>query len=261
MKKICYILLCALAQVAQAHNPYTSFTGVYLKAGVGATLGDYTVSPEYVFSDPNIFTFNFAGDYDLDASSPAGLIGLSYLYQFSNHMLVGIEATAGYAKAQAGYDAFFDEVLPDASTGEIQFSSHTNIEITNDFALLFKPGYVSGHNTLFYGLVGPRWAHIKSTVKSGMLLHFPPTTLTAQDAESESGYQLGYTVGGGIQQRITEQFHISLEYAYTNYGNINVPELISTVLANGTPTTDVVTNAPDILAHTNSLMFEILYQW
>jgi opacity protein-like surface antigen len=208
------------------------------------------------------FPFSFLGEYDMAGTSPAGLIGLEYLYQFNHRFVLGAEVTAGYTKTQSMHHPVFDEFLNfGGPTGEIFLSYNIKATLTNDFALLLKPGIVSHRNTLFYGLLGPRWAHMEVSSQAQMKLFFPPTLTEAAGSDEISGYELGFTVGGGIQQRLTPQLHLNLEYAYTDYGSISAPFTNTEITADGTPTGEFATDAPELKVSTNTLLLGLSYQW
>jgi opacity protein-like surface antigen len=226
---------------------------------VGATSSEFNVMPHY---SAMALPFDFLGEYDMNGTSPAGLLGLEYLYQFNERFVLGVEVSAGYTKTESTHNPVFDEFLHfGGATGEIFLSDKIEATLTNDFALLLKPGIVSHRNTLFYALIGPRWAHIDVSSQGQMELFFPPTDTTASGSDEISGYELGFTVGGGIQQRLTPQLHLNLEYAYTDYGNINSPFTSTEITVDGMPTDQFAIDAPDLKITTNTLLLGLSYQW
>jgi outer membrane immunogenic protein len=70
-------------------------------------------------------------------------------------------------------------------------------------------GYVAGQSTLFYGAFGPSYARIDREF----------TTTNTANGFSESGKrnQWGITGGGGVEQKLGENFSIGLEYMYHQY--------------------------------------------
>lgn len=258
MKKIACLLACLAATNAHA-APATQlpFTGFYVSGAVGITNAKFDVVP---FTDVEPFDFTFPGDYDMYGSSPSGLAGLSYLYQFNHRFVLGAEATAGYTRAVAGYRPEFSEVIPGSGV-DAKLSTHLESTLTNDFALLFKLGILCSKDTMFYALVGPRWGNFKTTSESNMLLLIPPDTSAANATDTESGYQLGITAGVGIQQILTEQFHLKLEYAYTDYGKIDSPIARTEIMVNGVPSGQFFDNTPEIDASTNTVMLGFSYHW
>lgn len=258
MKKIAYSLLLLGAQLAQASTPSSHpFTGFYATGEVGVTSAKFGVIP-YSYIEP--FDFNFPGDFDMYGTSPSGLVGLGYLYQFNHRFVLGAEATAGYTRADAGYRPEFHEVVAGANV-LAQVSTHLESTLTNDFSLLFKLGILCGQNTLFFAAVGPRWGNIETSAETNLSLTIPPQQFDAHATDTVSGYQLGVTAGVGIQQILTEHFHLKLEYMYTDYGNIDAPTAPANISIDGVPSGTFFNNAPEIDASTNTVMLGFSYHW
>jgi outer membrane immunogenic protein len=76
-------------------------------------------------------------------------------------------------------------------------------------AIRGRVGYVAGNSTLFYGAFGPSYAKIDREF----------TTTNTANAFSESGKrnQWGITGGGGVEQKLGENFSVGLEYMYHQY--------------------------------------------
>jgi opacity protein-like surface antigen len=114
--------------------------------------------------------------------------------------------------------------------------------------------------TLFYGILGPRWGNFATSTSS----FFESDTgipVIANPYGKTSGYKVGFTAGLGMQQMLSDHLQISFEYAYTNYGNINTPNVVGLAYMAGTPTGETVTNLTTIKSHANTGLFAISYQW
>ncbi len=204
-------------------------------AGDGAT-----VAPTlYGFTAENNETSS--DKLELAEANIAGSIGIEYAYQFHNGFLLGLAATAGFNNVEFDNTLnTFDHAFTTDDTNHFDnytnVSSTLNVELENDFALLFKAGFVVRHNTLIYALVGPRWGNFESTLNSSYnnngstdvgcgLGPFAKCDnawdATLTDSSSNSEYQLGVTAGVGIRQALSEHFMLGLEYAYTHYGDLD----------------------------------------
>lgn len=252
MKKLAGLLVCAAALSAQADH---SFTGFYLTGALGGTQADFDSTP-YLGTAGYDF---FLGEYHIYGTSPSGLIGLSYLYQFNRGLVLGGQVTAGYTSVKTGN---LNEVIGSHSSpfDSALIASDLDTELTNDFAILFKPGVVSNKNTLFYALVGPRWGNFKTSLSTDVLL-VSDTQASATGSDSQSGYQLGLTAGLGIQHMLTDHFQVGLEYAYTNYGEIGHPSVDAEVIPHQTHGQTSVPDSQKIDAITHTMMFALSYQW
>jgi opacity protein-like surface antigen len=265
MKKLVCLLMGMIAQAASALSAADhTFTGVYLTGGVGASGVKFNAKQdiENVTSVP--FSLSIAQENDYHARSASGLVGLGYMYQFQNPFVLGFEATAGYMDAQQTDDTVLHEELffPGPTVVHIDIATQINAKLTNDFALLLKPGFVLHKRTLVYGFVGPRWGNFETS--SSTLFHFQLNTETPLDssgADKVSGYELGVTAGAGIQQMLTDHFHLSLEYAYTSYGDINTPSTLADITL-GTPIPGAKISADNtVTVATNTAMLALSYQW
>lgn len=253
MKKIACLLLYLGSQMASAAP--SSFTGTYLTGGIGATSTQFNVTPNVGVDE---IDFRLDGDFDMYATSPYGLIGLSYLYQFKNHFVLGAEVTAGYARTDVETQPSFMETFPGVF---FDLSSDVQGRLTNDFALLFKPGYVSRTNTLFYLLVGPRWGNFETSVHTNVGVDSGGGLYYASGEAKKSGYECGFTAGIGIQQQFMENMHLSLEYAYTDYRAIDAPSVNAHIFNGGADTGFLLVDTPEIEPSTNTVMLAFSYQW
>lgn len=262
MKRLASLLLLAIAGTAQAsHAPNHSFTGFYAKGALGLTSSQFEVLTH--FYEPDL-TGSFPGVLNLQAGNGAGLIGLGYLYQYDKNVVLGIEASAGYTQTEAKHEnQFYDTVIQTPNPNvDILLINSIKSQLTNDFALIFKPGILSGKNTLLYALVGPRWGHFDSTVSTVFNISSNGMLDEEGEASSEvSTYQLGLTAGVGIQQMLGKQFHLSLEYAFTTYGDIHAPSVMPELYSGGMDTGNNISSSPEIEVNTNTVILAVSYQW
>jgi len=257
MKKLFYPLACMLICTSPAQAKHY-FTGFLLAGAVGGTNVQYSLDQDLSATSP-LFEVTLPDDSDISANSPAVMVSLGYAHQFMNNMVLGGAFTAGYAYAQVS-DSISSQV--DTGTAEFTYTRKTELTFSNDFALLFKPGYVFGTSTQFYGLIGPRWGNFKSSVKTSINATDGTDVYTASDSESASNYEIGITVGLGIQQLISPNYSWALEYAFTNYGNIDTPDSSGTFLLNGVPEPGATyTDSPNVSATTNTLMFSFAVRY
>ncbi len=258
MKKLAFILCCLSAHSVYAnHHP---FSGLYATGAVGAMSGKFHVNQNAVgnFSQANI---DLPSEYDLSAASVVGMLGVGYSYQFDNHFVLGLSLLADYSNLNADNTAKFELLNPDPSENNpnIYLINRLESRLSNDFAALFKLGYVFGHSTQFYGLIGPRWGNFQSATSIELLVDVGTPVADFQHAGSTFQYELGLSAGLGIQQHVSEQWYLGLEYLFTTYGDIDAPNA-STQLIFGEPI-GYLTDDPSISVNTNSVMLTLTYQW
>ena len=146
--------------------------------------------------------------------TPSGAIGganLGYNYQI-NHWVIGVEGSVdGTSLSNTGGLAFPDgTILAVHSSTDVQGSIRGRVGIAWDRALIFATGGVAfgGFNTRynydgFGAAVGA--AHLAPFFASSNL----------------SDTHVGWTVGGGVQYAITNDWSVRADYRYTDWGSIN----------------------------------------
>lgn len=237
MKKYSFLLLFLIAQTVQA-SP--ALTGFYAKGAVGGTLLDLEIKQSFNANIPGTISLISPSDVNFEARTASGLLGAGYSYQFHNHVVLGAEVTAGLLNADLTHTQVVT-VFGNTLTGKLE------TKLTNDFAILFKPGYVIEHHTQIYALIGPRWGNFKSTLDTNLL--------GSIKTDKVSGYELGITAGVGLDHFITDNLSLGLEYAYTNYGDIK--SLMTTDAIGGIPITDTA----DLKASTNTFQITLSYHF
>jgi opacity protein-like surface antigen len=243
MKKLTFLMLAFAAHNAQAASP---FAGVYVSAAAGGTLLDSQVEQTISVSKPSLVSGEFPSDNDAEGLGGAGWVALGYSYQSHNHFVLGLEATAGQANPEADY-------THSLLVAGHPFSSEIKTQLKNDFALLFKPGYVIKERTQLYGFVGPRWGNMESHLSSNV------TGAIAHD--KVSGYELGVTAGLGIAHLVTDHLSVGLEYAYTNYGDIASPNTTSEPFIEGLGSVVTAHDNPDLSVNTNTVAVQLSYHF
>jgi outer membrane immunogenic protein len=185
--------------------PIFTWTGIYLGGQIGYAWGNNsggTLVAIDGFGD--IFTANFSG-------SPQGVIGgahVGYNYQI-NQWVFGIEGSVDGTSLSktvvaTGSDLFgFTGLVTAHSNSNIQGSIRGRLGVAWDRALLYATGGVAfaGFDNSF-------------TDTTGFL------TLIPGASESFSNTRVGWTVGGGIEYAITNNWSVRGEYRYSNFGNL-----------------------------------------
>ena len=161
---------------------YIGLQAGYIK-GYGDVTGNYYYSPaDGVLEDRN----NFLKE---TRYSPDGFIGglyLGYNKKFANNFLLGIEAAANYTKIDEKKDFF-------------------TLKQKNDFALYLKAGSVINDTFMPYVLAGATWTKLEGRYNYKFI------NLTDSDTVA------GWTVGAGLEYKISQNWHARLQYRYSDY--------------------------------------------
>ena len=147
---------------------------------VGVTLG-YGFSSETSVEEAGVLP---GVDIDTDGFTAHGFAGINGQ---SGSFVYGVEGDVGYSGVK-GEDGGFET------------------ESGVDGSLRARLGYAVTENVLVYGTGGGAAKHME-------------VTDTVAPTSSDSNTMLGYTVGAGVDAKLTENVFGRLEYRYTDYGS------------------------------------------
>lgn len=173
---------------AQDHN----WSGPYVGVHVGGAWGDVTTKDDAKDGvDPGPFGYNAAGVFG------GGTAG--YNFQF-DRIVVGVEGDVGYM------DLSGDGIIPSAS------NPNAHQDLTLDGGLYgdvtARVGFAFA-NTLIYAKGG--FAFLNGEANQ-------VTTNPGYKPTGTDGFT-GYTIGGGIEQMISQNVSLKLEYLHTEFGS------------------------------------------
>ncbi len=183
--------------------PIFTWTGIY----IGGQIGYAWASGSHNFTGFDPF-FGPAGGTFLSTSAggtPSGVIGganVGYNYQI-NQWVLGLEGSVdGTSLSNTAVVAFPDGTSLTAHTkADIQGSIRGRLGVAWDRALIYATGGVA-----FGGFSSD------VTVANPFFPFFANGNV--------SNTRVGWTVGGGIQYAITNNWSVRAEYRYTNWGNL-----------------------------------------
>ncbi|MGH6836666.1 MAG: outer membrane protein [Methylocella sp.] len=182
--------------------PIFTWTGIYIGGQVGYAWG--TGTNQFNGFDP-FFGRGGAFINSNVGGTPNGVIGggnVGFNYQI-NQWVIGLEGTVdGTSLSNTGVAVFPDGSTVSAhSTADIQGSIRGRLGVAFDRALIYATGGVAfgGFNT-------------------DVSLSAPNVPFFA--SASRSNTRVGWTVGGGIQYAITNNWSIRAEYRFTDFGSI-----------------------------------------
>jgi outer membrane immunogenic protein len=165
--------------------PTSSWTGLYIGVGIGggASVTDIGLNVhEYRESDSDSFEL-----FGLDGVGGEGVLGtaqIGYDYQLSSRLVIG---------------AFVDYDFSGIST-EVRFlEQSTDIELDHMWTVGARFGFLATPDTLVYALLG-----------------YTQGEYSWDDADFSFDVE-GWSFGGGIETRLTENWSLKGEYRYTQF--------------------------------------------
>ncbi|HSI42491.1 MAG TPA: outer membrane protein [Xanthobacteraceae bacterium] len=187
--------------------PVFSWTGFYIGANVGYGWAE-TDNWNYGYYD----SYNGGGKVKPDGWFGGGQIG--YNYQFTNNVVVGLEADFEFAdmKDTRGYNGFWDlNDWYDAGKVTTEIESFGTIRARLGYAYdRFLP-YVTG---------GLAWGNVK--VSDRWTEYDGVNDLVGETFGYSADDTLwGWTIGAGIEYAITDNWTTKIEYLYADLGSID----------------------------------------
>jgi len=196
----------AVASAAPPPPPAISWTGFYIGGDVGGTWTSNTGTWGLIPASPNINAIS-------GGNGGSGVIGglyAGYNWQFAPTWIAGIEGDWSWAKASGSFSqAWTAKVPPPPGT-----VTNTNMSSTLDWlaSIRGRLGYLVMPNLLAYGTGGVAWGKIDYSATA--LCSGPGCVPTYSANAGSSSTQTGWTVGGGLEWAITNNWLLRGEYLY-----------------------------------------------
>ena len=93
------------------------------------------------------------------------------------------------------------------------------VSLGNVFDIGGRLGYLATDRTLLYGLAGYSAGYINSA-SSISVVHDAGSILNSFDLTTQTkGWHSGFTIGSGVEQALTDQITLKVEYRYSEYGH------------------------------------------
>ncbi len=199
------LVAAGAAQAADMYSPSAKDAPVYVSASnwggfyIGATVGAAGLKTKY--AEPLEYT-----DTKMAPITGGGAIGgltVGYNWQFGK-VVLGVEGD--WSAASVG-----------DSSGDYYGSGRSTL---SDFATIRgRLGYTFDR-TLIYATGGAAFGDFKSCFGSYYAFTYP-----SEYCKSANGFVTGYTVGGGVEQALTEHLSMKLEALYSDFGTTHGADL------------------------------------
>jgi len=184
--------------------PIFTWTGVYLGGQVGYAWGTGNDHFSGFVPVPGVFVDSSIG------GPPHGVIGganVGYNYQI-NQWVLGLEGTVDGTSVTNNAAVVFPSIFGGATLSET-----TNASVQG--SIRGRVGF-AWDRLLIYGTGGVAFGGFKTDVTfAGTSAHVPFFSTGYY-----SNTRVGWTVGGGLQYAITNNWSVRAEYRYTDFGNI-----------------------------------------
>ena len=219
-----------------APAPAYSWTGFYVGANLGGGWASRNV--DYTPNDPGTALLLAALGSPSESFNTSGLIGglqLGYNKQFNRNWLVGLETDIdGSGMKGSGSSSQFAGFITESVAERVDWFGTVRARL----------GYLPTSNLLAYFTGGFAYGRVDHSgnlsIPGGILLiNTPPfsTTCTGPavcSAGSSSGVDVGWTVGGGLEYALSQNFSVKADYLYVSLQGRSVTETALAVFIPGT---------------------------
>jgi outer membrane immunogenic protein len=193
--------------------PVSSWTGFYLGAGGGVGWADIDVNHRHcALFDDGTCDPDYEFHHDFNESTDGNIIGIvqgGFDWEIAPGFVIGAYAdwTFGDLINNNGHD--FDENL--------NFDSHFDNSTSSMVDVLGRVGFAPTPNLLVFALGGWSWLDVDTNFKvrdhdSGDVLFHNDDNVTAN----------GFTVGGGLEWKFTDNLSVRGEYRFTDLEDFNL---------------------------------------
>ncbi len=222
---IAFLLLPIAAQAGEARSDWS---GLYVGAQAGWRGGNTDWRATSLRDGPICCggvqaPIDSSSPWQADLSSFRGGAYAGYNWQFGQ-WVYGIEGDFAWADADANHDN-----LPGCSVnpigcivgfGAAGSRDSASIDAKWDASLRARLGFLVSPSLLLYGTAGVAWEKIESTgVCSGSTSFYCATFSTSDDVRSNRSTLTGWTIGGGLEGKLTSNWVLRGEYRYADFGH------------------------------------------
>jgi len=212
-------------------DPVWSWTGFYIGGNGGYSWGrsrtdvtyNNTVTGAVIVPPAGSIT---SGSFDMNGAVAGGQAG--YNWQSANWVF-GIEGDLNWSdeKGRAGFSCAPAGVAGGACLPGLTFlpaGAAAGTTLTIDQKLQWfgtvrgRVGILATPKVLFYGTGGVAFGEIKTT---GTIAGFTPAGVAVAATGSTSDTRVGWTVGAGVEGKITQNWSAKLEYLYMDLGRFD----------------------------------------
>jgi outer membrane immunogenic protein len=272
--------------------PATSWTGVYVGAGIGVTATNTDAYLDSATSSaPGVPSFDLIGPACINKFMSGCFLGDSlngaaflfnpysgFNWQFATRWVAGVEGDFGLANQRTTIGGNFAPGSPSITFTDGTAANTFGVRTTWDASFRGRLGYLVTPSFLLYVAGGPAWMHIEQLSSCDSAIFFTPFVSAGSCAPglltpasiTDSTTKLGYTIGAGAEARLWSNWFVRAEYQYADYGVVRFSDarsctspVLTITMGNSTSNfgCSPVALTDDLHVHTNTAMAGIAYKF
>lgn len=191
--------------IAPVVEPVRPWTGAYVGGSLGYSFGaDDEVGLEYFETGESLEKLNDLGQVDI--SGVTGGVHVGYRWQ-RNRWVFGPELGVEFGNV----DDETDLVYTTPAGLDVPLGARAKSEMNNILSLRAKAGYLVDDRTMIFGTAGYVRGDFDYTLNE-----------IGGYRQKESFHADGYSVGLGVERRMTDRLSLTAEWEYRNFGDNDV---------------------------------------
>lgn len=232
-------------------------SGWYAGVSAGGMISQYKINTTSSTQYPSSAFFSQSqSNPNLFGSTPQGSIFLGYLYALNTKFVslyIGPEIYGSISNPAFSTNQSAEATLPTESFNT-QINGNSNAE-EGDIDLRIGKAVTAG--SLLFGRIGAAFNTI--TINASSTIARPALPLTSTVNNNYSKFITGLRLGGGVEQTISQKYHIRVDYIFTYYPSMNSS---ATQQSNPAATFQLapISNTTFMQLNTNTFLFSIIYQ-
>jgi len=216
-----------LPSLAMASPSSSLFSGFNASIGVGVEVPDVASKATLTNFAPGFQDLSFNVSRKASNREVNGSIRFGYNRVFKNLYLIGLVGDVTIGNQNLRFNSMVVEVNTD-----FLIRTNSNVNLSDQYALLLKLGRLVGARTLLYGLVGPRWGNFSLEFDASFHQNLG-VIINTQIESQKKYYKQGVLFGIGSEFLLTDRISLALEYRHTYYGHPKLPSTEAAVTQDG----------------------------
>jgi outer membrane immunogenic protein len=211
-----------------------SWTGFYVGAELGGEWARGKWTTTSIDQRGTLFPLDATSPRNIDPSSFRGGLYLGYNWQFAPQWVGGIEfdwADANKRATTVGVPGCSSANSCNPFPGESSQGDAASVKLGWDASVRARLGYLVSPGLLLYGTGGVAWQSV-GTSATCQFSDPDPICFVADGAPfatvSNSTTRTGWTIGGGVETKISPNWILRGEYRYSDFGTFSTQANLNT---------------------------------
>lgn len=234
-------------------QPVAGWTGPYLGLGAGVRSSRTNVDNVAIANFPCLIPRGCISSDPFNDTAARVSPYIGWNWQFASQWVAGLEGDFGFADKTTTIPGLY---YPNTLTGfNGTAGDYFSIRTTWDASVRARLGYLVTSANLVYLTGGASWLHVDTNSVCSILVNCRPGVDTPS-VISNSGTKLGWTVGGGFETRLWQNWTARAEYRYADYGRTSYTDTRQVLFI-----PDVETVSYDVHIRTHTFTLGLAYQF